>query len=111
MDRPDTARLVQAKQDMSALEAALSLYKLDNYVYPSTDQGLSALVEKPTGTPEPGNWKTGGYLPRVPKDPWKRDYQYLSPGVHGEVDIFTFGADGQPGGEGVNADLGNWNAE
>jgi len=111
MDRPDTARIVKAKQDIRALEAALNLYKLDNYVYPSTDQGLEALIRKPGGSPEAPNWKTGGYLDRLPKDPWGRDYQFLSPGVHGDVDIMSYGADGRPGGDGVNADIGNWNVE
>jgi general secretion pathway protein G len=108
MDNPDKARIVKAKQDIGALESALGFYKLDNYTYPSTDQGLESLVSKPSGTPEASNWKAGGYLPRLPKDPWGHDYQYLSPGTHGDVDIFTYGADGRPGGEGVNADIGNW---
>lgn len=111
MDRPDTARIVKAKQDIRALESALNLYRLDNYLYPSTDQGLSALVERPAGTPEARNWKTGGYVDRLPKDPWGNDYQYLSPGTRGEVDIFSLGADGRPGGEGVAADIGSWNLE
>ena len=111
MDRPDVARITKAKQDIRAIESALNLYKLDNYAYPSTDQGLEALVHKPSGSPEPRNWKQGGYLPRAPKDPWQREYQYLSPGVHGDVDIFSYGADGRPGGEGVDADIGNWNLE
>jgi general secretion pathway protein G len=111
MDRPDTARVTKARQDLRALEGALNLYRLDNYTYPSTDQGLLALVERPTGTPEPRNWKTGGYVDRLPKDPWGTEYQYLSPGSHGEVDIFCLGADGRPGGEGVNADIGNWDLE
>ncbi len=109
MDRPDAARITKAKQDIRALESALNLYKLDNFVYPTTDQGLEALVQKPEGTPEPRNWKP--YMDRLPKDPWGNPYQYLSPGVKGEVDIFSLGADGQPGGEGVNADIGNWNLE
>lgn len=111
MDRPDTARVTKARQDIRALEGALNLYRLDNYVYPSTDQGLVALVEKPAGTPEPRNWKTGGYVDRLPKDPWGNEYQYLSPGTHGEIDIFCLGADGRPGGEGVSTDIGNWNLE
>ena len=109
MDRPDTARIVKARQDIRALESALNLYKLDNFHYPSTDQGLEALVEKPVGSPEARNWKSGGYLDRLPKDPWGGDYRYLSPGVHGEVDIYSLGADGRPGGEGIDADIGNWN--
>ena len=111
MDRPDTARVTKARQDLRALEGALNLYRLDNYVYPSTDQGLTALVEKPAGSPEPRNWKAGGYVDRLAKDPWGNPYQYLSPGSHGEIDIFCLGADGRPGGEGVNADIGNWNLE
>lgn len=111
MDRPDSARITKAKQDIRALESALNLYKLDNFNYPSTDQGLEALVRKPSGNPEPRNWKQGGYLDRLPKDPWGNDYQYLQPGVRGEVDLFTFGADGRPGGDGMNADIGNWNLD
>lgn len=111
MDRPDSARLTKARQDIRALESALNLYKLDNFNYPSTDQGLEALAKKPAGAPEPRHWKQGGYIDRLPKDPWGNDYQYLNPGVHGEIDIFTFGADGRPGGEGINADIGNWNIE
>ncbi len=109
MDRPDTARITKAKQDIRTLESALNLYKLDNFSYPSTDQGLEALVRKPSGTPEPRNWKEGGYIDRLPKDPWGNDYQYLNPGVHGSIDIYSLGADGQEGGEGINADIGNWN--
>ncbi|HEY0633887.1 MAG TPA: type II secretion system major pseudopilin GspG [Gammaproteobacteria bacterium] len=108
MDRPDAARVAKAQQDIRAIGGALDLYKLDNYNYPSTDQGLEALVSKPSGSPEARNWKQGGYLPSTPKDPWGNEYQYLSPGSHGEVDIYTLGADGRPGGEGYNADIGNW---
>ncbi|MGE0080921.1 MAG: type II secretion system major pseudopilin GspG [Thiohalomonadaceae bacterium] len=111
MDRPDTARITKVKQDIRALESALNLYRLDNYLYPSTDQGLMALVERPSGSPEARNWKTGGYVDRLPKDPWGNDYQYLSPGTRGEIDIFSLGADGRPGGEGVAADIGNWNLD
>ncbi len=111
MDRPDTARLAKVKQDIRTLESALNLYKLDNFTYPSTDQGLEALVRKPSGEPEPRNWKEGGYIDRLPKDPWGNDYQYLNPGVHGPIDIYSLGADGQEGGEGINADIGNWNLE
>ncbi|KTD21266.1 type II secretion system major pseudopilin GspG [Legionella londiniensis] len=109
INRPDEARVVKAKQDISAIESAIELYKLDNGFYPSTDQGLSALVEKPDTNPAPPNWKP--YLKSLPKDPWGRDYLYLNPGEHGEFDIFTYGADGQPGGEGVNAEIGNWDAK
>jgi general secretion pathway protein G len=111
MDRPDQARLVKARQDIRVIDSALKLYKLDNHFYPSTDQGLEALVKKPTTSPEPRNWKEGGYLERLPKDPWDGDYLFLNPGVHGEVDIFSLGADGQQGGEGINGDIGNWQGE
>jgi general secretion pathway protein G len=87
---------------------ALKLYRLDNATYPSTEQGLQALVAKPASQPIPNNWKSGGYLDRIPKDPWGHDYQMLSPGVHGEIDVFSLGADGQAGGEGNNADIGSW---
>ncbi|MCG6968971.1 MAG: type II secretion system major pseudopilin GspG [Gammaproteobacteria bacterium] len=109
MERPDEARITKAKQDIRAMESALNLYKLDNFTYPTTDQGLEALVQKPAGSPEPKNWKK--YMDRLPKDPWGEPYQYLSPGSKGEVDIFSLGADGQQGGEGVNADVGNWALE
>ncbi len=108
ISRPDEARVVKAKQDALAIQSALDLYKLDNGFYPTTDQGLQALVEKPTSNPTPLNWQT--YLKSLPKDPWGRDYLYLNPGEHDEVDVFTYGADGQPGGPGINADIGNWNA-
>jgi general secretion pathway protein G len=108
MDRPDQARIVKVAQDVRVIESALKLYKLDNYFYPSTDQGLEALIRHPTDDPEPKNWKDGGYLDRLPIDSWGGEYLYLNPGVHGPIDIFSMGADGQPGGEGVNADIGNW---
>ncbi len=111
MERPDEARVMKAQQDIRSLEGALKLYKLDNYVYPSTDQGLEALVSKPADSPEPKNYKKGGYIERLPKDPWKNPYQYLNPGLHGSIDIYSTGADGQLGGEGVNADVGNWTLE
>ncbi|KTD19443.1 type II secretion system protein GspG [Legionella israelensis] len=106
ISRPDEARIVKAKQDVLAIQNALDLYKLDNGFYPTTDQGLEALVEKPTTNPTPKNWKP--YLKSVPKDPWGRDYIYLNPGQHSEIDIYTLGADGEPGGTGVNAEIGNW---
>ncbi len=106
MDRPEAAKVTAASADIRSLESALSLYRLDNHKYPSTDQGLSALVEKPSGAP---SWKEGGYIDRVPKDPWGNDYQYLNPGVNSTIDIFSYGADGAEGGEGANADIGNWN--
>ena len=109
MSRPDEARVVKARQDILAIQNALDLYKLDNGIYPTTDQGLSALVTKPTSAPEPRDWKA--YLKRVPVDPWGREYLYLSPGQHGDVDVFTLGADGQPGGTGINAEIGNWNVQ
>lgn len=105
MDRPDEARKIKAKQDIRALEGALNLYKLDNFVYPSTDQGLEALVSKPSGNLP--NWKNGGYLDRVPNDPWNQPYLYLSPGQHGAVDIYSLGPDQQPSGD----DIGNWNMQ
>lgn len=108
MDKPDEARVVRAQQDVQALVAALNMYRLDNFAYPSTEQGLEALVRKPAGRPDAPNWKTGGYIDRLPKDPWGRDYSYLSPGRNADIDIWSQGADGQPGGEGVNADIGNW---
>lgn len=110
MDRPDQARIVAARNDIAALSNALKLYRLDNSVYPSSEQGLSALARKPEVGEPPRNWKPGGYVERLPKDPWNSDYQYLNPGVHGEIDVFSFGADGRPGGEGINADIGSWDA-
>jgi general secretion pathway protein G len=109
MDEPDRARVTKAQQDVQALVTALNMYRLDNYNYPSTEQGLEALVRQPAGQPEAANWKPGGYIDRLPRDPWGRDYQYLNPGVHGEIDVWSFGANGMPGGEGINAEIGNWN--
>lgn len=108
MDRPDEARKVAAKQDIATLVQALKLYRLDNLRYPTTEQTLQALVVKPSLNPVPQNWKAGGYLDRLPKDPWGHAYLYLSPGRNGEIDVFSLGADGQPGGEGNDADIGNW---
>ena len=110
MDRPDEAKRVAAKADIGALVQALKLYRLDNGAYPSTDQGLAALVQRPTTQPAPSNWKQGGYLdkPQVPRDPWGNEYQYLHPGVRGEIDVFSLGADRARGGEGNAADIGNW---
>ncbi len=107
MSRPDEARVVAAKADIAAINQALKLYRLDNTFYPSTEQGLQALVQRPGAQPIPPNWKQGGYLDRVPKDPWGHDYQYLNPGVHAEIDVFSLGADGVPGGEGTSADIYN----
>lgn len=108
LDRPDQARVTAAKQDIAQIMQALKLYRLDNNTYPTTDQGLQALMVRPTTPPLPGNWKNGGYLERLPRDPWGNDYQYLYPGVKGEIDVFSLGADKAPGGEGNNADIGNW---
>ena len=106
--RIDDANVVKAKQDIRAYETALNLYRMDNFKYPTTDQGLKALVEKPADVP---NWKVGGYLQGLRKDPWGHDYVFLSPGTRGEFDLYTLGADGQPGGEGNDADIGNWNID
>jgi general secretion pathway protein G len=108
LERPDEARAVAAKSDIAAIVAALKLYRLDNQRYPTTEQGLAALVSRPTTAPIPPNWKPNGYLERLPKDPWGQPYQYLNPGLHGEIDVFSFGADGQPGGTGIDADIGSW---
>ena len=106
MSRPDEARVVAAKQDVQALVQALKLYKLDNGVYPSTEQGLKALVEKPTTGQIPNNWKS--YLDKLPNDPWGNPYIYLNPGLKSEIDVMSYGADGQAGGEGHAADIGSW---
>ena len=108
MDRPDQARAVAARSDIAAIMQGLKLYRLDNGIYPTTDQGLVALVRKPERGDIPRNWKSGGYLERLPKDPWESDYQYLNPGIRGEVDVFSLGRDRQPGGEGPDADIGSW---
>lgn len=107
--RADEARVAKARHDIGVLESSLEAYKLDNFSYPTTAQGLEALAAKPSGEPQPRNYPAGGYVKNLPKDPWGNPYQYLSPGVKGEVDIFSLGADGQPGGDGNNADVGNWN--
>ena len=106
LDRADDARVTAAKTDVSNLTQALKLYKLDNQRYPTSEQGLQALIAKPTTNPAPMNWKP--YLEKLPNDPWGRAYQYLNPGVKGEIDIMSFGADGQPGGEGKNSGIGFW---
>lgn len=108
MGRADDARITAAKSEISTIMGALQLYKLDNHRYPTTEQGLQALLTKPTTGPIPQNWKDGGYLPKMPVDPWKKQYQYLSPGLKGEVDVFSLGADGMPGGTGPDADIGSW---
>jgi general secretion pathway protein G len=111
MGRPDEARATRTLQDIRAIGAALDLYRLDNFSYPTTEQGLDALVTKPTGLPAGAHWKQGGYLDQVPTDAWGRSYMYLKPGVHGEYDLYSFGADGVEGGEEANADIANWNSK
>ncbi|MEE4203565.1 MAG: type II secretion system major pseudopilin GspG [Halieaceae bacterium] len=111
LNSADDARIQKVRADFKSIETALKIYRLDNYVYPTTEQGLVALVERSTLAPEPRNFKQGGYLSEMPRDPWGRDYLYLSPGEYGEVDIYTLGADGLPGGDGQNADIGNWDKE
>jgi len=106
--RPDEARVVAAKQDIATIVQALKLYRLDNHRYPSAEQGLQALVTAPTVAPLAPNWKSGGYLERLPKDPWGKPYLYLNPGVRGEIDVFSYGADGAQGGGGRDADIGSW---
>jgi general secretion pathway protein G len=108
LSRTDDARIAAARSDLGAIRQALKLYRLDNQRYPTTEQGLAALVVKPALPPLPPNWKPGGYLEKLPRDPWGRPYQYLNPGLKGEVDIFTYGADGEPGGNGADADIGSW---
>lgn len=111
LGRTDEARVVKALQDIQALESALDLYKLDNYTYPTTEQGLEALVSEPSGDPAPANWKSGGYVKKLSKDPWQREYMYDYPGQHGELDLYSLGADGVEGGDGPNKDIGNWSTE
>jgi general secretion pathway protein G len=113
MGRPEEAKQVRAKMDISALETALKLYKLDNGMYPSSEQSLQALVQQPESGAVPKKWRKGGYLEKgkVPKDPWGNDYVYLSPGLKGDFDIISYGADGVPGGENENRDINNWDVE
>ena len=106
LGRSDEARQAAAKHDIATIMQSLKLYRLDNGRYPTNDQGLQALVTKPASAPAPTNWKP--YLDKLPKDPWGNTYQYLSPGVHGEVDVFSLGADSQPGGTGADLDIGSW---
>ncbi|OBV37265.1 type II secretion system major pseudopilin GspG [Janthinobacterium psychrotolerans] len=106
--RTGESKVAAAKVDIATVMQALKLYRLDNQRYPTTEQGLRALVEKPTVGPAANGWKAGGYLEKMPKDPWGNPYQYLSPGLKGEVDIISLGADGQPGGSGDDADIGSW---
>jgi general secretion pathway protein G len=113
MGRPEEARRMKAVIQMEGLETALRLYKLDNGTYPSTEQGLQALVEAPTVGELPRAWREGGYLEKgkVPKDPWGNDYVYLSPGLHGDYDLISYGPDGEPGGEDKNEDINSWELE
>jgi general secretion pathway protein G len=108
MSRPDQAKVTVAKSDIKAVSAALDMYKLDNYAYPSTQQGLEALVDKPSGNPPAKNWNRDGYLKRLPVDPWGNVYQYLAPGTRGAFDLYSLGADGKQGGSDLDADIGNW---
>lgn len=111
LGRQDQAMIAKAKVDVQALATALKMYKLDNFAYPSTEQGLEALIKQPAGEPVAKNWKQGGYIERLPTDPWGYPYQYLSPGEKMEIDIWSFGADGRTGGEGVNEEIGTWNLD
>ncbi len=111
MSRPDQARTARVQQDIRALGAALDLYRLDNFNYPTTDDGLEALVSKPGNLSSGANWKEGGYVKKIPKDPWGKQYLYLQPGSHGDFDLYSLGADGVAGGEGANKDIGNWDLE
>lgn len=108
--RVGDAQVAAARQDIRGIEGALKFYRLDNFAYPTTEQGLEALVTRPAD-PSIRNWKQGGYLDRLPKDPWGNPYQYLNPGQNAEIDIYTFGRDGRPGGEGEDADIGNWDID
>jgi general secretion pathway protein G len=108
LDRPDEARVVAAKSDVAAIMQALKLYRLDNQRYPTAEQGLAALVTRPATDPVPPNWKPNGYLEKLRDDPWGRPYQFLNPGLKGEVDVFSLGADGKRGGTGADADVGSW---
>ena len=107
--RTDEARIAAAKQDVGTLMQSLRLYRLDNQRYPTTEQGLQALVTKPTFGPSANGWRSGGYIEKLPKDPWGNPYQMLSPGIRSDIDVFSYGADGQPGGTGDDADIGSWN--
>lgn len=108
--RVGDAQVAAARQDIRGIENALKFYRLDNFAYPTTEQGLEALVSRPAD-PSIRNWKQGGYLDRLPNDPWGNPYQYLNPGQNAEIDIYTFGRDGRPGGEGEDADIGNWDID
>lgn len=108
--RVDDARVTTAKSDIATIAGAMKLYRLDNFSYPRTEDGIEALVTQPNDQAA-RNWKAGGYLERFPKDPWGTPYQYLNPGNHGALDIYSFGADGKPGGDGFDADIGNWDSD
>jgi general secretion pathway protein G len=108
LGRTGESRVTAARVDIATLMQALKLYKLDNQRYPTTEQGLQSLIEKPSTGPSANGWKAGGYVEKLPKDPWGNAYQYLAPGIKGEVDLFSLGADGQPGGAGEDADIGSW---
>jgi general secretion pathway protein G len=109
ISRIDEAQITKVKQDIRAIESALKLYRLDRFRYPTTEEGLAALVTAPSDPAVP--WPPGGYLDRIPKDPWDRPYLYLNPGKNGEFDVYSLGRDGQEGGEGLDADIGNWDAK
>lgn len=111
MGRTEEAKRTKAAVQIKNLQSALDLYRLDSGIYPSTDQGLLALVEKPAVGEIPGRWKEGGYIDKIPKDPWGNNYVYISPGVHGDYDLYSYGADGEEGGEGKDADIQSWNLE
>ncbi len=111
LSKQEQAQFTKVKSDIVALESALTSYKLDNYRFPTTDQGLEALVRRPDVSPEPKNYPDGGYIRRLPNDPWDNPYQYIQPGENGPFDVWTLGADGAPGGEGDNQDIGNWNLD
>lgn len=111
MGRTEEAKRTKTAVQIKNFQSALDLYKLDSGIYPSTEQGLQALVEKPSIGEIPNNWKEGGYIDKIPKDPWGNNYVYISPGAHGDYDLYSYGADGEEGGEGRNADIQNWNLE
>lgn len=111
LGRQDQAMIAKTKVDVQALSTALKMYKLDNFNYPSTEQGLEALIKQPAGEPGAKNWRTGGYIERLPADPWGNPYQYLSPGEKMEIDVWSLGADGRRGGEGIDGEIGNWNLD
>lgn len=111
LERPEEARRVKAEVQIRNVEAALYLYKIDNGFYPTTEQGLDALIHKPTAGRIPNNWKDGGYIDRIPADPWGGSYVYLSPGAHGDYDLYSLGSDGEEGGEGKDSDVQSWNLQ